>query len=368
MLRRILVTGGAGFIGSAVCRLFVEQGHHVVNLDKLTYAANPATLRALEGEPRHRFVRGDIGDIHKVATLLTEANIDAVINLAAESHVDRSIDVPSVFIDTNVLGTFNLLRAVRSHVDRLHPDDRRQFRFMHISTDEVYGSLGPTGLFQEATAYDPHSPYAASKAAADHLVSAFVHTYGLPAIITYCGNNYGPYQFPEKLIPLTILNAIEHKSLSVYGQGINIRDWIFVDDHAAALLLVLQRGRPGEKYNIGGAGERRNIDVVRLICRLLASKGIASPTKGFESLITFVADRPGHDLRYAIDSRKTKRELRWRPARTFECGLSATIDWYLANMEWWRPIRTHTYLGERLGTGRSTPTSTVGEPRPDTCA
>jgi dTDP-glucose 4,6-dehydratase len=365
MPRRILVTGGAGFIGSAVCRLLVEQGHHVVNLDNLTYAGNLATLRALEGEPRHRFVRGDIGDIGKVAPLLTEANIDAVINLAAESHVDRSIDVPSVFIDTNVFGTFNLLRAVRSHIDRLHPDERRRFRFIHISTDEVFGSLGPTGLFQEASAYDPHSPYAASKAASDHLVSAFFHTYGLPGIITNCGNNYGPYQFPEKLIPLTILNAIEHKPLPVYGQGLNVRDWLFVNDHAAALLLVLQHGRPGGRYNIGGASERRNIDVVRLICHLLASKGVPRPVKGFENLITFVADRPGHDLRYAIDSRKIECELGWRRTHTFESGLSATIDWYLANAEWWRPIRQNTYAGQRLGTGTPTSAISMNELRAD---
>src|SRR5262245_7793220 len=231
MAGKILVTGGAGFIGSAVCRLLVEQGYYVVNLDKLTYAANPATLSALEGDARHRFVWGDIGDFRKVTALLHDANIDSVINLAAESHVDRSIDMPADFVDTNILGTFNLLQAVRSHFDRLHRDERRRFRFIHVSTDEVYGSLGPTGLFLEATAYDPHSPYAASKAASDHLVSAFVHTYGLPGIITNCSNNYGPYQFPEKLIPLTIINAIEYKPLPVYGRGLNVRDWLFVNDH-----------------------------------------------------------------------------------------------------------------------------------------
>jgi dTDP-glucose 4,6-dehydratase len=321
--------------------LFVEQGHRVVNLDKLTYAACAATLRPLEREPRHRFVRGDIGDAHTVGALLEEARVDAVVNLAAESHVDRSIDAPAAFIDTNIVGTFNLLQAVRDYFDRLPPDQRQRFRFLHVSTDEVYGSLGPRGLFEESTAYDPHSPYAASKAASDHMVSAFFHTYGVPAIITNCSNNYGPYQFPEKLIPLIILNAIQHKSLPVYGEGLNVRDWLFVKDHARALLLALEHGRPGEKYNIGGASERTNIDVVRQICKLLTSKGASAPAKGFESLITFVTDRPGHDLRYAINASKIESELGWYRSCTFESGLSATIDWYLANEEWWKPILQH---------------------------
>jgi dTDP-glucose 4,6-dehydratase len=349
--RAVLVTGGAGFIGSAVCRLLVEEGHYVVNLDKLTYAACRATLRSLEREPRHRFVRGDIADAHQVGALLEEARIDAVINLAAESHVDRSIDAPAVFIDTNIVGTFNLLKAVRQYLDRLPPDERKRFRFLHVSTDEVYGSLGPNGLFEEATAYDPHSPYAASKAASDHMVSAFFHTYGVPAIITHCSNNYGPYQFPEKLIPLVILNAIQHKPLPVYGQGLNVRDWLFVRDHARALLLVLEHGRICERYNIGGASERTNIDVVRNICELLATKGAPAPAKGFESLITFVPDRPGHDLRYAINASKIESELGWCPSCTFDFGLSATIDWYLVNEEWWRPILQNAYAGHRLGTG-----------------
>ena len=351
--RNLLVTGGAGFIGSAVCRLLVQQGHHVVNLDALTYAASQTTLRPLVHEPRHRFVRGDIADTHTLETLLEETKVDCVIHLAAESHVDRSIDAPAIFIDTNIVGSFNLLRAVCGYLDCLRPEERQRFRFIHVSTDEVYGSLGPTGRFEETTAYDPHSPYAASKAASDHLVSAFFHTYGLPAIITNCSNNYGPYQFPEKLIPLMILNAIEHKPLPVYGQGLNVRDWLFVNDHARALLLVLEHGRTGEKYNIGGASERRNIDVVRTICRLLEAKGIPAPAKGFESLITFVADRPGHDLRYAINSDKIERELGWQRSCTFEAGLSTTIDWYLANEAWWGPIRQNIYAGQRIGIGLS---------------
>jgi dTDP-glucose 4,6-dehydratase len=349
--RCILVTGGAGFIGSAVCRLLVGSGYQVINLDKLTYAASAATLRPLERNPRHRFVKGDIGDMNKVMALLQEATVDAVINLAAESHVDRSIDAPAVFVDTNICGTFNLLRVVREYLDRQRPDLRQDFRFIHVSTDEVYGSLGPAGQFNETSPYDPHSPYAASKAGSDHLVSAFCHTYGLPAIITNCSNNYGPYQFPEKLIPLMIINAIEHKPLPVYGQGLNVRDWLFVEDHANALQLVLERGQPGEKYNIGAACERRNIDLVHEICALLASKGISTPKGGFESLITFVTDRPGHDLRYAIDAGKVQRELGWRPTHTLAAGLSETIDWYLTNEDWWRPIRENVYAGERLGTG-----------------
>jgi dTDP-glucose 4,6-dehydratase len=352
MHRKILITGGAGFIGSWACKHFAASGCAVVNLDKLTYAANPATLRSLEQHPRYRFVPGDIADTKLVSALLRDNEIDAVLNLAAESHVDRSISAPSDFIQTNIVGTFNLLRAVMDYFDDLSESARWNFRFLHVSTDEVYGSLGADGFFTEETPSNPRSPYAASKAASDHLVSAFFHTYGLPVIISNCGNNYGPYQFPEKLIPLVILNAIEHKQLPVYGQGTNVRDWLYVEDHVRALEMLLVSGVAGQCYNIGGRSERKNIDVVREICRLLTEKNVISPPEGFEHLIAFVSDRPGHDLRYAIDCSKIERQLGWQPSRSFESGLSDTIDWYLANKDWWEPIRKHVYHGQRLGVAR----------------
>jgi len=352
MNRKILITGGAGFIGSHACKHFIARGHSVVNIDKLTYAANLSSLASLEHHPRYRFVRGDIADTGLIKSLLQDDAIDAVLNLAAESHVDRSISAPSDFIHTNIVGTFNLLRAVMDYFDDLPDSAQKAFRFIQVSTDEVYGSLGEDGFFTEETPANPRSPYAASKASADHLVSACFHTYGLPVIISNCGNNYGPYQFPEKLIPLVILNAIEHKPLPVYGRGRNVRDWLYVEDHVRALEALLESGVVGESYNIGGRSERRNIDVVREICRILTARKVAGPAGGFERLITFVPDRPGHDLRYAIDCSKIERQLGWRPSLDFETGLSQTVDWYLANKEWWSPIRQHVYHGDRLGQAR----------------
>ena len=352
MNRKILITGGAGFIGSHACKHFIARGYSVVNLDKLTYAGSLSSLAPLEHHPRYRFVRGDIADTRLVEALLRENAISAVLNLAAESHVDRSISAPSDFIQTNIVGTFNLLRAVMDYFDDLTASAQENFRFIHVSTDEVYGSLGESGHFTEGTPARPRSPYAASKASSDHLVSACFHTYGLPAIISNCGNNYGPYQFPEKLIPLTIISAIEHKPLPVYGKGLNIRDWLYVEDHVRALETLLESGVVGESYNIGGRSERRNIDIVREICRALTAKEVAAPAGGFERLIAFVPDRPGHDLRYAIDCSKIERQLGWRPSLGFEAGLSQTIDWYLANEGWWSPIRQNVYRGDRLGQTR----------------
>lgn len=352
MDRKVLVTGGAGFIGSWACKRFVASRFAVTNLDKLTYAANLVSLHSLERHAEYQFIRGDIADASLVASLLREKHIDTIVNLAAELHVDRSISAPTDFIQTNIVGTFNLLRAATDYFDDLPASMRSRFRFLHVSTDEVYGTLGDDGYFTEDTAYRPRSPYASSKAASDHLVSAFFHTYGLPVVIVNCSNNYGPYQFPEKLIPLTILNAIEHVDLPVYGRGLNVRDWVHIEDHVAALELVLRNGVIGESYNVGGRSERRNIDVVQQICSLLASKHAIAPSGGFERLITFVSDRPGHDARYAMDCRKIERELGWRPTRAFEAGLSETIDWYLANRGWWQPLRQDVYRGERLGLTR----------------
>ena len=352
MDRNVLVTGGAGFIGSWACKRFVSSGFTVTNFDKLTYAANLVSLRSLEGHGRYQFIHGDIADASLVASVLRHGHIDTVVNLAAKSHVDRSINAPNDFIQTNIVGTFNLLQAAADYFDDLPGSMRSNFRFLHVSTDEVYGSLGEGGYFTENTPCRPRSPYAASKAASDHLVSAFCHTYGLPVIVVNCSNNYGPYQFPEKLIPLTILNAIEHVELPVYGRGLNVRDWLHVEDHVAALELVLRSGVIGETYNVGGRSERRNIEVVRLICSLLTSKRAIAPAGGIERLITFVSDRPGHDARYAIDCGKIERQLGWRPTRTFKAGLSETIDWYLANRAWWQPLRQNVYRGERLGLTR----------------
>ena len=345
---KILVTGGAGFIGSALCRhLIAETGHHVVNLDKLTYAANLASLAPIADHPRYTFVKGDIGDRALVGRLLAEHGIDAVMHLAAESHVDRSIDGPGDFIETNVVGTFALLEAARAYLAQ-HPDKRATFRFHHVSTDEVYGDLPMDGsLFTEATPYAPSSPYSASKAASDHLAMAWHRTYGLPVVLSNCSNNYGPYHFPEKLIPLMILNALSGEPLPVYGTGENVRDWLYVDDHARALTLVVEKGVPGRCYNVGGRNERSNLAVVEAICDTIDA--LAPAERPRRELITFVTDRPGHDLRYAIDASRLESELGWRAAETFETGLRKTAEWYLANEAWWRPIRERRYRGERLG-------------------
>jgi dTDP-glucose 4,6-dehydratase len=346
---RILITGGAGFIGSAVARRFIETSDdHICVLDKLTYAGNLDSLEPIASRPRYSFERADICDRKAVERIFSEFAPDAVMHLAAESHVDRSIDGPAAFIETNVVGTFTMLEAALAHWRGLDAEKAKSFRFHHISTDEVFGALGPEGLFHEDTPYAPNSPYSASKAGSDHLVRAWRETYGLPTITTNCSNNYGPYHFPEKLIPLTILNALEGKRLPVYGRGENVRDWLFVDDHAAALILVLRRGAVGETYNVGGRSERRNIDVVMSICDILDE--IAPRAGGsHRELITFVTDRPGHDLRYAIDCSKIERELGWRAEETFESGLRKTVQWYIDNPAWWGAIRSGKYRGERLG-------------------
>ena len=344
----VLVTGGAGFIGSAVCRrLVLGHGTAVVNIDKLTYAANLRSLDALAGEPGYAFEQVDICDRADVEDVFAKYEPDATIHLAAESHVDRSITGPSAFINTNVIGTYNMLEAARKYYNGLTPERRGRFRFVHVSTDEVYGSLGAAGLFCEETSYRPSSPYSASKAASDHLAHAWFKTYDLPVIISNCSNNYGPYQFPEKLIPLIILNAIEGQALPVYGSGSNIRDWLYVDDHAEGLISLLTRGRPGEKYNFGGNSERSNLDVVELICDVLDQMVPEGARR--RSLITFVRDRPGHDLRYAIDASKAQRELGWKPSKTFEQGIVQTVQWYLESRAWWEAPRFNVYGGARLG-------------------
>jgi dTDP-glucose 4,6-dehydratase len=346
-MERILVTGGAGFIGSAVVRLLVAKGVHVVNFDKLTYAGNLKSLRDVAQAPNYRFVEADIGDVPRMLVLLAEERIDAIMHLAAESHVDRSIDGPGIFVETNVVGTFRLLNAALAYWRELPPERRDAFRFHHISTDEVFGDLPfDEGVFTEDTAYAPSSPYSASKAAADHFVRAWHETYGLPVVLSNCSNNYGPFHFPEKLIPLAILNAIEGKPLPVYGRGENVRDWLYVEDHARALERIVGRGRVGESYNVGGRAERTNLQVVEAICDLVDDR-LGGPSR--RSLITFVEDRPGHDRRYAIDPRKIEDELGWRAEESFESGLAKTVDWFLANDWWWRPIRDGKYSGGRLG-------------------
>jgi dTDP-glucose 4,6-dehydratase len=349
---KILVTGGAGFIGSAVCRLFVgEFGAQVLNVDKLTYAANLASLRAIEGHAHYAFCRADICDRERIAALFQEFDPDAVLHLAAESHVDRSIDGPAEFIRTNVEGTYALLEASLAHWRRLPAERAAHFRFHHVSTDEVFGSLGPTGKFTEETPYRPNSPYSASKAASDHLVRAWHETFGLPTLVSNCSNNYGPYQFPEKLIPLAILKALHGEPIPVYGDGGNIRDWLHVEDHARALYTILREAPAGECYNLGGAAERTNLEVVRAICRLLDELLPDAPQRPHERLITFVADRPGHDRRYAMDDGKIRRELGWRPRESFDSGLRRTVAWFLDNRWWWQPIWSQHYRGERLGSG-----------------
>ncbi len=352
MTNRVLVTGGAGFIGSAVCRhLVAKGGYHVVNVDKLTYSGNLESLRELANCPDYKFVQADICDEAGMLAILRDERIDKVMHLAAESHVDRSIDGPAVFLETNVIGTFRLLEAALAYWRELQGDAKDGFRFHHISTDEVYGDLPfDEGVFTEDTPYAPSSPYSASKASSDHLVRAWHHTYGLPVVLSNCSNNYGPYHFPEKLVPLTIINALEGKPLPVYGEGANIRDWLFVEDHARALELVLTRGKVGESYNVGGRAERSNLEVVQAICDLLDAKQPSANGTSRRDLIEFVRDRPGHDRRYAIDPEKIERELGWRAAESFETGLSVTVDWYLVNEWWWRPIRDGKYAGDRLGT------------------
>ncbi|MGH8118451.1 MAG: dTDP-glucose 4,6-dehydratase [Rhodanobacteraceae bacterium] len=347
----LLVTGGAGFIGGNFVLQAVADGVRVVNLDKLTYAGNLDTLKPLDGDPRHVFVTGDIGDRALVSKLLAEHKPDAVVNFAAESHVDRSIDGPAAFIETNVVGTLALLEAARDWWKLLAGAARDAFRFLHVSTDEVYGSLGASGKFTEATAYAPNSPYSASKAASDHLVRAFHHTYGLPTLTTNCSNNYGPYQFPEKLIPLIIARALKGEALPVYGDGRNVRDWLYVLDHVSAIRRVLEAGRVGEKYNVGGDSERENIHVVRTICGLLDAREPLADGRRRDGLIEFVKDRPGHDRRYAIDSSKLQRELGWRPSVDFETGIARTVDWYLANQPWVQRVLDGSYRMERLGEG-----------------
>lgn len=345
---RVLVTGGAGFIGSAVCRHLVNDlGHEVVNVDALTYAANLASLAPIEASPLYRFEQADIRDRAAMDHILATHQPDAIMHLAAESHVDRSISGSAVFLETNIMGTATVLEALRAYRDRLPADKAAALRMLHISTDEVYGSLGPDGLFTEETPYDPSSPYSASKAASDHLVRAWVRTYGLPCVISNCSNNYGPYHFPEKLIPLVILNALDGKPLPVYGDGSNIRDWLYVDDHARALVMVLTGGRIGEKYNIGGRNERTNLQVVERICALMDEMAPKNHPHG--NLIHFVTDRPGHDHRYAIDATRTETELGWRAQESFDTGIAKTVRWYLDNESWWRPLRDKVYSGERLG-------------------
>jgi dTDP-glucose 4,6-dehydratase len=348
--KRFLITGGAGFIGSAVVRhLIRETDHRVCVVDKLTYAGNLASLAPVANNPRYAFVRADIADADKMKSVFASYRPDVVMHLAAESHVDRSIDGPSAFMQTNIIGTYVLLEAALAHWRALPKGAQSDFRFHHISTDEVFGSLDVDGSFTEETPYDPRSPYSASKAASDHLVRSWHHTYGLPVLVTNCSNNYGPYHFPEKLVPLTIINGLEGTKLPVYGTGGNVRDWLYVEDHARALLAVVGAGKVGETYCIGGRSERTNLDVVKSICGLLDELAPSKTIGRRDALITFVTDRPGHDLRYAIDPTRICTQLAWQPRETFESGLRKTVEWYLANRSWWQPIREGVYGGERLG-------------------
>jgi dTDP-glucose 4,6-dehydratase len=349
---RIMVTGGAGFIGSAVCRFLIsETDAEVINVDALTYAATPHAIALLDRHPRYHFEHANICDRTAMDRIFLEHKPNAVLHLAAESHVDRSIDAPSTFVETNIVGTFVLLQAARHYLDGLGSAERSEFRFQHVSTDEVYGSLGPQGRFHENSPYAPNSPYAASKAASDHLVRAWNKTFGIPVIVTNCSNNYGPYQHPEKLIPLVITNAVSGRPLPIYGSGLNVRDWLYVEDHAQALWRVLTGGIIGQKYNIGGGAEKTNLELVHLICEILDEHCPRAPHRPHSSLITFVADRPGHDLRYSIDSSRISRELGWRPRDTLETGLRRTVLWYLENLDWCEATRARGYHGQRLGLG-----------------
>ncbi|SHJ52916.1 dTDP-glucose 4,6-dehydratase [Propionispora hippei] len=351
-MNNLLVTGGAGFIGSNFVHLALSESDTVViNLDKLTYAGNLDSLRGVKSNLGYTFSQGDICDLISLEKFFDQYRPNAIIHFAAESHVDRSIDGPGEFIKTNINGTFSLLEVARKYWRGLSDEQKDQFRFLHISTDEVYGTLGETGYFTEETPYAPNSPYSASKASSDHLVRAYYHTYGLPTIITNCSNNYGPYQFPEKLIPLMILNALEGKPLPIYGTGRNVRDWLYVEDHCRALLTVLEKGVPGEKYNIGGHNEKTNLDIVHTLCDILDQKKPRSDEKSYREQITFVKDRPGHDMRYAIDASKIQRELGWVPQETFETGIVKTVDWYLSNLDWCQRITNGSYRRERLGIG-----------------
>ncbi len=347
---KIIVTGGAGFIGSALIRhLIANTGHNVLNIDALTYAGNLSSLADIAGSDRYRFEHANICDGDRVAEIVANYQPDVITHLAAESHVDRSIDGPAAFIQTNVVGTFSMLNAALSYWRALSADAQQAFRFHHISTDEVFGALGTEGFFTEATAYDPRSPYSASKAGSDHLVSAWHHTYGLPVLITNCSNNYGPYHFPEKLIPLIIIKCLAGETLPVYGAGDNVRDWLYVDDHVRALQAVFEKGLAGESYMVGGSSERTNLAVVHTICDTLDRIQPRTDGKSYRDQISFVADRPGHDFRYAIDATKLQRDLGWKPLESFESGMEKTIYWYLQNKDWWQAIQSGAYRGERLG-------------------
>ena len=350
MAKTYIVTGGAGFIGSAVVRMIIDASDDtVVNIDKLTYAGNLDSLQPVADDPRYNFVQADICDGQAMAEVFAKHQPDAIMHLAAESHVDRSIDGPGEFIQTNIVGTYTLLEVARDYWNSLQGDKKEAFRFHHVSTDEVYGSLGDEGLFLETTPYDPSSPYSASKASSDHLVRSWHRTFGLPVVLTNCSNNYGPYQYPEKLIPLVLQKARAGEALPIYGTGENIRDWLYVDDHARALLLVMKQGEQGETYNIGGHNEVTNIDVVRTLCSILDDREPAKDGKPYVELITYVTDRPGHDMRYAIDASKIQRDLGWTPEETFETGLAKTVDWYLDNQQWIKRVLDGSYMGERLG-------------------
>jgi dTDP-glucose 4,6-dehydratase len=346
---KVLVTGGAGFIGSNLVRYLLGEGQSVLNLDKLTYAGNLSSLKDVESNPNYRFLKADICDSDSLQNAFESFQPDAVMHLAAESHVDRSIDGPADFIQTNVMGTFQMLQAALKHYRQLSDEQRDRFRFLHVSTDEVYGSLGASGLFHEETPYDPHSPYSASKASSDHLARAWFDTYGLPVLVTNCSNNYGPYQFPEKLIPVVILKCLRHEPIPVYGKGENIRDWLHVEDHCRALWRVVTRGALGQTYNVGGNNEMRNIDLVSLLCEIMDRLHPRKDGASYKGQIHFVTDRPGHDARYAIDASKIDRELGWRPEQSRETGFEQTVRWYLENRDWWEQILNGTYCLERLG-------------------